>query len=634
MRAYRTVTLSQSIRSGMFGRVVRWKYSVPAAANRGEWAAVVEDGKAPSRWSGRSPSSDEPYLRAVVTASERPAAETPHAAHDGSVPRSGEVLAGKYRVERVLGVGGMGIVVAARHIHLDVPVALKFMAERALTNHDLVSRFLREARSTARLRGEHVVRVSDVGTLDSGAPYMVMEYLQGLDLAALLAELGPPPIAQAVEYVLQACEGLAEAHRAGLVHRDVKPSNLFLTQRPNGTACIKVLDFGISKAVAMAGEIPLGTSTHAVFGSPLYMAPEQMRAARDVDGRADVWSIGASLYELLSGGVPFAAQTLIDLAYRIANEDPPSLRTGRPEIPPGLEAVVFRCLQKNRDRRFPDALALAEVLAEFRPRHADRDDKPTHDPSRDEEPILATVNAPSDAISSDELETKIMASPGDGPLPAQRVVVVNAVPRSAGDDVTLRSKGLEESPRSSALSMPMGPDTEPLLTLTVGPAPSQAAPTTATPELVKGSTLSWGRSQRLSRRRPRPFLYGVLVLVVGGASSALILHSQSPESPSASASSARASSPVAPGSSTPSEFAERPPTPSIAPAAVAVTDLPRAPPAPTANAPALITRAAPSRPRSTESQADAGRKPSSIGAASSPAQVARPTADKIDPLAP
>ena len=310
---------------------------------------------------------DDAYLHAIASATEPPPAVEPSGVPDAAALEPGTVLAGKYRVERVVGAGGMGVVVAARHIQLDAPVALKFMTDEALADHALVTRFLREARATARLRGEHVIRVSDVGELDSGAPYMVMEHLQGQDLAALLASLGPPPISSAVEYVIQACEGLDEAHRAGIVHRDIKPSNLFLTRRPNGTPCIKLLDFGISKSVRMLHASELhSTSDHAVFGTPLYMAPEQMRAARDVDGRADLWSLGASLYELLCGTVPFPADSLVGLAYRIANEVPSPLRERRPEIPEGLERVVLQCLERDCERRFPDARSLAVALEPYR----------------------------------------------------------------------------------------------------------------------------------------------------------------------------------------------------------------------------------------------------------------------------
>ena len=361
---------------------------------------------------------DDAYLQALASAPDDPEPTEVSGAPDPSSPSPGQVLAGKYRVERVLGTGGMGIVVAARHIQLDAPVALKFMSDEALADHALVSRFLREARATARLRGEHVIRVSDVGELDSGAPYMVMEHLQGQDLGALLASLGPPPIESAVEYAIQACEGLEEAHRAGIVHRDIKPSNLFLTRRPNGTPCIKVLDFGISKSVQMlhASEFLHSTSDHAVFGTPLYMAPEQMRAARDVDGRADLWSLGASLYELLSGTAPFPAESILTLAYRIANESPPSLRAKRPEIPDGLERVVLRCLERDCARRFPDARSLADALEPYR-RHGA---PPTAHAGEDEETTLfegPAIEAPAASPIADESLGTSSVSWGRSPRP-------------------------------------------------------------------------------------------------------------------------------------------------------------------------------------------------------------------------
>jgi serine/threonine-protein kinase len=339
---------------------------------------VAQEGSRPEHESTLPSGDDDAYLKAVAQAVSSASALAPEERTivDGireSIPEAGQVLAGKYRVERVLGAGGMGVVVAARHLQLDAPVAMKFMTQETAAEGHLVARFLREARATARLRGEHVVRVSDIGELDSGAPFMVMEFLEGQDLSALLDSLGPPPVTSAVEYAIQACEGLDEAHRAGIVHRDVKPANLFLTRRPNGTACIKVVDFGISKAVTMVDPSHAlhSTNTRAVFGSPMYMAPEQMRAARDVDLRADIWSLGATLYELLTGVVPFAAESLLDLAYRIANEPPAPLRVRRPEVPYELEQVVLRCLEKNPRHRFANVREVAAALEPFRgPRRA------------------------------------------------------------------------------------------------------------------------------------------------------------------------------------------------------------------------------------------------------------------------
>src|SRR5580704_2008082 len=198
----------------------------------------------------------------------------------------GEVLAGKYRVDRVLGEGGMGVVVAAHHLQLDQKVALKFLLPDALENSDSVARFRREAQAAVKIKSEHVARVTDVGELENGAPYIVMEYLEGSDLADWLREHGPLPIEQAVDFVLQACEALAEAHVLGIVHRDLKPANLFCLQKPDGSVCIKVLDFGISKVLtpgaASSSEM---TRTTAFLGSPLYMSPEQLQMSKGVDTR-------------------------------------------------------------------------------------------------------------------------------------------------------------------------------------------------------------------------------------------------------------------------------------------------------------------------------------------------------------
>jgi eukaryotic-like serine/threonine-protein kinase len=205
--------------------------------------------------------------------------------------REGDILAGKYRVERVLGIGGMGVVVAAHHLQLDEKVALKFLLPEALGNSEAVARFAREARAAVKIKSEHVARVIDVGTLPNGAPYMVMEYLDGGDLAAWLQERGPLPIEQAVEFVLQACVAVADAHALGIIHRDLKPANLFCVRRSDGQLSIKVLDFGISKMTPFGGSGPSAmTHTSALMGSPLYMSPEQMRSAKDTNPRTDIWA--------------------------------------------------------------------------------------------------------------------------------------------------------------------------------------------------------------------------------------------------------------------------------------------------------------------------------------------------------
>jgi serine/threonine-protein kinase len=286
----------------------------------------------------------------------------------------GQVLAGKYRVERVLGVGGMGVVVSALHLALDERVALKFLLPEALANPEAVARFAREARAAVKIKSEHVARVSDVGTLDTGAPYMVMEFLQGQDLAALIRDRGPLPTTDAVDFVLQACEALAEAHALGIVHRDLKPANLFLITAADGSPCVKVLDFGISKLTSpsSSGNDYGMTKTQAIMGSPLYMSPEQMTSSRDVDGRSDIWAVGTILFELIAGRPPFLGDTMPQLCGMILQNPPPSLRELRPDVPLGLEAAVLRCLEKDRARRFANVAEFAFALAPFGTQNAAR----------------------------------------------------------------------------------------------------------------------------------------------------------------------------------------------------------------------------------------------------------------------
>jgi serine/threonine protein kinase len=273
----------------------------------------------------------------------------------------GEMLAGKYRVERVLGAGGMGVVVLARHVQLDQRVAVKFLLAQSLTNAKVVARFDREARAVVKLKSEHVARVLDVGTMETGAPYIVMEYLEGEDLSQTIERRGALPVAEAVDFLLQACEALAEAHAMGIVHRDLKPGNLFLTTRVDGKSLIKVLDFGISKVEGARENLVL-TQTAEVVGSPKYMSPEQLRASRLADARSDIWSLGVILYELLTADVPFVAETLAHLCALVISEEPRPLRALRPDVSAGIEAIITRCLEKDPAKRFQNVSDLAMAL--------------------------------------------------------------------------------------------------------------------------------------------------------------------------------------------------------------------------------------------------------------------------------
>jgi eukaryotic-like serine/threonine-protein kinase len=287
-------------------------------------------------------------------------------------PKAGLLVAGKYRIERVIGEGGMGIVVAATHEGLDQKVAIKFLAPEAIRNPEVVERFMREAKVAAKVRSEHVARVSDVGRVDGSTPFIVMEYLEGADLAGMIDTQKPLPIDEVCEIGLQACEALAEVHAAGIVHRDLKPSNLFITRRADGSPCLKLLDFGISKFTTSPGDDgadPALTATATVMGSPSYMSPEQLKSTKEVDARTDVWSLGAVLYEALTAKPAFRGETVPQVVAMIASEEPASATGIRADIPSELETAVLACLVKNADTR-SSLVGLARTLVRHAPERA------------------------------------------------------------------------------------------------------------------------------------------------------------------------------------------------------------------------------------------------------------------------
>ena len=271
----------------------------------------------------------------------------------------GEIFIGKYRVDSILGHGGMGVVALCTHLELNERVAIKMLRRDVLDDPDAVARFMREAQAAVKLKSEFVARVTDVGRSDTDVPYMVMEYLEGHDLGELLDERGSIGQPWAVELTLQACEALAEAHSIGIVHRDVKPTNLFVTWRPDGSSLIKVLDFGISKSpIVNAMQL---TQTQSLLGTPAYMSPEQMRSARMVDSRTDIWSLGTVLYELLEGRRPFEAESFSEMCVKVA-VDPPGAMTNAPA---DLQEVVLRCLAKAPEHRYASMAELARDLVPF-----------------------------------------------------------------------------------------------------------------------------------------------------------------------------------------------------------------------------------------------------------------------------
>ncbi|XXT16737.1 protein kinase [Sorangium sp. So ce429] len=283
------------------------------------------------------------------------------------VPVPGDVLAGKYRIERVLGAGGMGVVLAAWHLVLERRVAVKFLLPEAAALPDAGARFLREARAAAALDGQHIARVIDVGTLDSGAAYMVLEHLTGDDLGHVLQTRGPLPLAEAADYLLQACEALAEAHARGIIHRDLKPKNLFLTRRPDGTPLLKVLDFGLSKFIATGDSVKEAslTATGLIMGSIHYMSPEQIRSLKYADVRTDIWALGVILYRMLTGRHPFEGDSITAVTAAIMMDTPTPILTLRPDLPPAVGALLSRCLAKDPAARVQSVTEIGRVLSPF-----------------------------------------------------------------------------------------------------------------------------------------------------------------------------------------------------------------------------------------------------------------------------
>ena len=287
-----------------------------------------------------------------------------------SYPETGVLILNRYRVGHLLGEGGMGAVVGAVDTQLEREVAIKILSPQAARDSEATARFLQEARSAVRLHSEHVVRVYDVGTLDDGRPLMVMEMLRGADLEVLLANEGPLSLDDAVTYILEAADAVAEAHALGIIHRDIKPANLFLSRQADGRVRIKVLDFGISKRTSSKSAPPMSLTQPALLlGSPMYMSPEQLRSAADVDGRADVWALGVVLYELLTGDPPFVADNIPELSGIILFEEPqPVSSRCRRKLPAGIDGVLAKALAKDREQRYANVAEFSLALKPYAPK--------------------------------------------------------------------------------------------------------------------------------------------------------------------------------------------------------------------------------------------------------------------------
>ena len=423
----------------------------------------------------------------------------------------GDTIAGKYLVERIIGEGGMGIVIAARHLELDQIVAMKFLLPEIAKLDMAAERFRREAWAAARIRGEHVCRVLDVGTLDSGIPFMVMEYLDGCDLATELSQLGSLPAEEAVDYVLQACEALAEAHSAGIVHRDLKPANLFLARQADGTRGVKVLDFGVSKVLAEAGNAALSlTSTKTLVGSPLYMSPEQLDSAKGVDARTDIWALGVVLYELITGRTPFGGDSIAQLVSGVLHANPPTFQAVGLEPLPDLEAVIGRAVSKRREDRYQTVAELAHDLVPFGPDHS---------------------------AHSAQRSTRLLARDPGTSLPV-------SMPSGQRMSTPRNAMGSNRTP-SQPIATP--PDAR-----VPTPRPSTPRPATSRPSSLGDSTpVSWEHQRTVSRRKR--FGVAAIVLIGAGVATVIVLQrtASSGVAPAAAASDAPALGAAAPGSAGP-----------------------------------------------------------------------------------
>ncbi|MBK6697459.1 MAG: protein kinase [Myxococcales bacterium] len=455
----------------------------------------------------------------------------PNQSWPDGVPRVGETLDGKYRIDRIVGEGGMGIVLAATHLHLDEKVAIKVLLPELAKVPEVVTRFVREGRAAVKIKSEHVARVHDVTTLASGQPYMVMELLSGVDLGALLASHGRLPAEDAIGYVLQAAEALAEAHSKGIVHRDLKPANLFLAKREDGTLVVKVLDFGISKLLGAGDEHMSMTKSRSMLGSPLYMSPEQLTAARDVDARADIWALGVILFELVAGEPPFDANTVAELGARVlGGGGAPTLASVRPDVDERLSAVVARCLEKERGRRYASIGELVEALAPLANeahrsqamRLARRSSAALPDSTR-----LATMTEPAAAPAAALGEAPTQAAKTGGAwstgagLPARRrpLVLVGAVLAAAGLVIVAASVVSSRSPAAAhpepasplsataAVDAAATPATTAAAAASVGTSSESPSPSGIASEIVldAGPTETATPTKRKEPRRgPRP----------------------------------------------------------------------------------------------------------------------------------
>ena len=401
-------------------------------------------------------------------------------------PSTGEVIDGKYQIEKLLGEGGMGAVAKATHILRRAPVALKFMSPNVVSVPGAVERFLNEGVAASQIESDNVVHVFDVGKLSNGAPYLVMEYMEGYDLAEVISREGHPglEIQRAVYFIVQALRGLQVAHDAGIIHRDMKPSNCFVVNKEGEADFVKLLDFGISKVGS--GKSASLTQTNSALGTPLYMSPEQARSPRDVDLRSDLYSVGVILYELLTGRTPFTSESgeFTEILFKLFTQDPPAIRSVRADLSPELAALVHKALAREPKDRYSTAaefaLALepfadprsARVLQRIRTHQPGRGSKlPSTAQSQDAEPVAAFSKLALGAVPArtndmpgaparlpPETQKLVQGGPATAPLAQKPAARHSAFPAAEGSRAGSDAEAIAATQYGGAESLPLRPD--------------------------------------------------------------------------------------------------------------------------------------------------------------------------------
>jgi eukaryotic-like serine/threonine-protein kinase len=408
----------------------------------------------------------------------------------------GYTIDNRYKVEGIVGEGGMGVVYQCRHKIIDKRVALKILRADLARDTEVTERFLMEAKAASAIQDEHIISISDFGQLPDGAAYFVMEFLEGTPLALVAGGGNPMPLGRILRIALQLSEGLAAAHQLGIVHRDLKPDNVFLIQRGNEADFVKILDFGIAKVSSHAtGRL---TQVGSVFGTPHYMSPEQA-AGTPLDHRGDIYSLGVMLYELATGGVPFDAENFVGILSQQLYQDPVPPREAAPRanIPLAFESIILKCMAKRPERRYQSMLELKEELLDLEARlgRADVDAEPRG--SRTPGPAEVSASVEGTALSTELALASLR--PRRWPMYAAIVLPVALVsgvlfsrfrppvgrPRVAANEA---APGSSEAKATSTLVAP--PASSPLPG-SAGPTPAATptlAPPAATPALAPRAT--------------------------------------------------------------------------------------------------------------------------------------------------